>query len=275
MSTVCDVAVEQLRCVAAGRVTLELPRLTIRRGERVAIVGPNGAGKSTLLRCLSGFAAPAAGRVEVLGQALDAGDRGRHELQRLRMAVGQVLQGVHLVQRLSAIENVLIGALGRITGRSAWRGWTRLYCAADIAQAHSALGAVGLADRAHARTDRLSGGERQKVAIARLLMQRPRLILADEPTASLDPAAAREICELLVRAAAGATLITVVHNPSLLPLLCERVIGLRNARVWFDRSVANVDAQTLEALYRPAGETPPWGAPASPATLCAIQHQVS
>jgi phosphonate transport system ATP-binding protein len=266
MKADCDVVIEQLRCAVAGRVTLELPRLSIRRGERVAIVGPNGAGKSTLLRCLSGFTEPVAGRVQVLGLALSAGQSLR-DLRPLRMAIGQVLQGVHLVQRLSAIENVLIGALGRMTGRSAWRGWTRLYGAADVAQAHSALDAVGMTARAHTRTDCLSGGERQKVAIARLLMQRPQLILADEPTASLDPAAAREICELLVRAAAGTTLVTVVHNPALLPLLAERVIGLRQGRLWFDHPVADIDGRTLDALYSPAQKAASADAAALPAML--------
>ncbi|MGB8149132.1 MAG: ATP-binding cassette domain-containing protein, partial [Azonexus sp.] len=100
-----------------------------------------------------------------------------------------------------------------------------------------------------------SGGERQKVAIARLLMQGPRLILADEPTAALDPAAAAEVCHLLRKAAAEATLITVVHNPSLLPLLADRVIGLRQGRIAFDLPIAAVDDEKLVNLYRPdAGE---------------------
>ena len=114
---------------------------------------------------------------------------------------------------------------------------------------------MGLLARARTRADRLSGGEKQKVAIARLLMQRPRLILADEPTAALDPSAAAEVCHLLVRAAREATLITVVHNLALLPLLAERVIGLKQGRIAFDLPLARVDDQELVDLYRPdAGE---------------------
>jgi phosphonate transport system ATP-binding protein len=100
------------------------------------------------------------------------------------------------------------------------------------------------------RTDSLSGGERQKVAIARLLLQRPRLILADEPTAALDPTAAREVCQLITQAAAQSTLISIVHNPALLPLLADRVIGLKNGFMAFDLPVAAVDAACLEALYK-------------------------
>jgi phosphonate transport system ATP-binding protein len=247
MNTAPCISLQSVLCAADGRALLEIGQLTVRHGERIAVVGHNGAGKSTLLRLLSGFTPPAHGQVEVLGrqlgQPLPAG-----ELRALRRELGQVLQGLHLVARLSALDNVLIGSLGRVTG---WRSWTRCFPPPEIARAEAALHAVGLLPRAGMRADRLSGGERQKVAIARLLMQGPRLILADEPTAALDPAAAAEVCHLLRQAAAGATLITVVHNPSLLPLLAERVIGLRQGRIAFDLPIAAVDDEKLVNLYRP------------------------
>ena len=249
-----DLLVENLRCAAPdGRVTLELPRLHVQRGERLAIVGPNGAGKSTLLRCVSGFLRPQSGRVQVLGQEVGKGLPAR-ELRRLRCHVAQVLQGLHLAQRLSVLDNVMVGALGRLHG---WRSWARWHHAGDVAEALRALDAVGLAHKAHERADRLSGGERQKACMARMLMQRPQLILADEPTASLDPSAAREVCQLLRDSAARATLITVVHSTDLLPLLADRVIGLRQGRVQFDEPMASLEPARLEALYRNDAATPP------------------
>ena len=259
MNRAPHVVIENLRCEAAsGRVTLEIARLKIDAGERLAIVGPNGAGKSTLLRCLSGFAAPVAGRVQVLDRVVDVRMAGA-ELRRLRGDVAQVLQGLHLVQRLTVLENVLVGALGRLHG---WRSWARWHRPQDVAEALRAIEAVGLTAKADERTDRLSGGERQKVSIARMLMQRPRLILADEPTASLDPAAAREVCRLLQRGAAQATLVSVVHQPELLPLLADRVIGLRHGRLVFDQPLTGLDPAMLDALY--AADTDSTAQPISP-----------
>lgn len=239
------VTLQALHCAADGRPLLDIEQLAIAQGERIAIVGHNGAGKSTLLRLLSGFMLPNHGQLSVLGrelgQPLAAG-----ELRRLRREVGQVLQGLHLVGRLSALENVLIGSLGRVTG---WRSWTRCFPANEIDRATAALHSVGLLARAATRADKLSGGERQKVAIARLLLQGPRLILADEPTAALDPSAAAEVCQLLVKAAAGATLISVVHNPALLPLLADRVIGLKQGRIAFDLPTVAVDEKKLLNFY--------------------------
>ena len=234
-----------VRCTLGGRTVLDIDRLVVGEGERVAIVGHNGAGKSTLLRVLSGFTRPTAGRVSVLGARLDT-PLPPERLRALRREAGQVLQGLHLVPRLSALENVLIGSLGRVTG---WRSWVRRYPAHEIERAHAALVEVGMLDKASMRTDALSGGERQKVAIARLLVQAPRLILADEPTAALDPAAAQEICRALGTATAGATLVSVVHNTALLPLLAERVIGLRQGRIVFDLPRSQLDAAQLAALY--------------------------
>jgi phosphonate transport system ATP-binding protein len=250
MSQAPDIDIRDLRCEFHGRLTLALPRLTIEGGEHITLIGPNGAGKSTLLRCLAGFATTTGGHLSVLGRPLHKIDH--QALRGLRAEVGVVLQGLHLVQRLSALENVLIGALGRLNGAEAWRSWARIYSPRERAAAFAALHQVGMAGREQERADKLSGGERQKVAIARMLMQRPRLILADEPTAALDPAAALEICELLVRAAKGlnATLISVVHNTALLPMLGDRVIGLRQAGLAFDLPVAAVGETELQTLYR-------------------------
>lgn len=256
-------------CVQVGtKVLLDIASLRINAGERVAVVGHNGAGKSTLLRCLNGFLLPTHGDVLVLGRSV--GTLGAAvALRELRAEVGQLMQGLHLVHRVSALDNVLMGLLG---ARSGWRTWARVYSAQDRADAQAAMLDVGMLHKADVRADHLSGGERQKVAIARMLMQRPKLILADEPTASLDPLAASEICSLLARAAAGATLITVVHNPSLLPLLADRVLGLKNGRLAFDLPVHAVDDLTLTRLYRPdaAAAPDPWASTSPPH---ALNHQ--
>jgi phosphonate transport system ATP-binding protein len=257
------VALEGVRVMAGSRVLLEVPRLHIDEGERVAVVGPNGAGKSTLLKLvgalLPAHQAATEGRMQVLGRVFDP-HRGAPGADRraLRRETGLLMQGLHLVPRLSARENVLIGALGRLQGRDALRSHFRWYPAEQVAEADAALAALGLAERAGTRADRLSGGERQKVALARLQLQRPRLVLADEPTSALDPAATRQVCAALVAAAAGPgqTLVTVVHDLELLPLLATRVIGLAGGRVQWDVPLAAVTPSLLQALYgqRPEAE---------------------
>lgn len=244
-ATTHDIHIRKLAVKAGARTLLRLDELHIGAGERVAIVGHNGAGKSTLLRVLGGLAVPTEGSVSVLGRPLQE-PVSDAALRAWRSEVGQVMQGLHMVSRLSARENVLIGALGRLSG---WRSWSRLYPATLVAEADEALAVVGLEGLGETRTDRLSGGERQKLSIARLRLQRPRLILADEPTANLDPAAAADACRWLCSIAGGATLITVVHQPALLPLLADRVIGLRDGALAFDLPIAQVDAERLQALY--------------------------
>jgi phosphonate transport system ATP-binding protein len=234
--------IQNLEMVIAGRRILKVDSLHIARGEKVAILGRNGAGKSTLLRCLNGFVKPTAGHIVV----------NRHTvfpLRRVRLVraqVGQVLQGLHLVARLSAMENVLVGGLARMPRL---RSWARIFTNEETQRAQAALKAVGMAHLAEKRADKLSGGERQKVAIARMLMQEPELVLADEPTAALDPTAADEVCELLVKATENSTLITVVHNVSLVPLLSQRVIGLKAGEVVLDCASHELTQAQLDHLY--------------------------
>ncbi|MDO9164900.1 MAG: ATP-binding cassette domain-containing protein [Rhodoferax sp.] len=257
------IEIDDLVVRVAERTLLAVPQLRIAQGERVAIVGHNGAGKSTLLRVLAGFVPSAGGSVRVLGRELGPQLRGAR-LRSLRAEIGQVLQGLHLVPRLTARENVLIGALARVPG---WRSWARLYPPNLLAEADTALAAVGLLSRADERADRLSGGERQKLSIARMRLQQARLILADEPTANLDPTAAAEACGWLTEAAAGATLLTVVHQPGLLPLLADRVIGLAHGGVLYDGPVGDATPSLLRSLYETAPtESRPaagWGAKTS------------
>jgi phosphonate transport system ATP-binding protein len=235
----------ELRFDIQGKSILSIDTLSIQHGERIAIVGHNGAGKSTLIKLLTGFMHCSSGSLKVLDREMNT-DLSSNDLRLLRKDIGQVLQGLHLVARLTALDNILIGSLGRLSG---WKSLAGIYPQEEIQRARQALDAVGLNLKADTRTDKLSGGEKQRVAIARMLMQKPRLILADEPTAALDPGAAAEVCELLVNSARDATLITVVHNPTLLPVLAQRVIGLKAGRIIFDVPTAEVNEQRLQLLY--------------------------
>jgi phosphonate transport system ATP-binding protein len=248
------VRLERVIVKLTDRVILDVPQLTIAAGEHVALVGANGSGKSTLLRLLAGFVRLTAGQVQVLGRRFGAESEetlSRAQWRELRTEVGQVMQGLHLVPRLTARENVLIGALPRMRNVPAWRSWTRLYTAQLRTEAHEALASLGIAGLADVRADKLSGGERQKVAIARVMLQRARLILADEPTAALDPTATHEACRALLQAAAGGTLITVLHHRDLVPRLASRVIGIMEGRVAFDMPAPQIDDGRLDALYEP------------------------
>lgn len=254
------VELDAVQVVAADRLLLDVPRLRIDAGERVAIVGPNGAGKSTLLKLIGALVPAWQGRVQVLGRSIgpDPADDQRARLplgatqrRALRRETGLLMQGLHLVPRLSARENVLIGALARLEGAQALRSWCRWYPRDLVTEAGQALATLGLLDLADVRADRLSGGERQKVALARLQLQRPRLVLADEPTSALDPSATSEVCRALTALAseAGSTLLTVVHDLDLLPLLATRVIGMAEGRVCWDLPNSDVTPTLLQDLY--------------------------
>lgn len=244
--------IRNLRVEVGGRMLLGVPALSVCAGERVALIGPNGAGKSSLLKVLGGFLPVTHGQVRVLGHRF--GDTNTPTLPRRqwlqwRAEVGQVMQGLHLVPRLSALDNVVLGALARPGAMPAWRSWLRCYPTALRQEASLALGELGLAHRLHTRADRLSGGERQKVSLARLRLQQPQLILADEPTSALDPAATQQACQALLAVARQATLITVVHDPALLPLLADRVIGIQGGHVAFDVALKELDTDRLRNLY--------------------------
>lgn len=249
-----DVAIQiqDVRVETGGRCLLQVAALSILHGERVALVGPNGAGKSTLLKVVSGFLPVSRGRVTVLGRVFSqVGQPGMTALQwrQLRTEVGQIMQGLHLVPRLTALENVVLGALARPAAMPRWRTWLRLYPEPLRQEARTALSDLGLAHRLHTRADQLSGGERQKASLARLQLQRPRLILADEPTSALDPSATQQACQALLAVAQNATLLTVVHDPALLRQLADRVIGLKDGQVVFDVSIDDLSAALLNDLY--------------------------
>ncbi|WP_137181790.1 phosphonate ABC transporter ATP-binding protein [Roseomonas sp. AR75] len=211
-----------------------------------AIIGPSGTGKSTLIRCINRLVEPTAGEILLHGEDL-AKLRGR-ALRLARRRIGMVFQEYNLVERLSVMENVLSGRLGYVP---LWRAWLRKYPEQDVARAFDLLDAVGLPEQATRRADALSGGQRQRVGIARALMQQPELLLADEPTSSLDPKTAVEVMELLTRltAAAGVPVIVNIHNVDLARRFAQRIIGMSGGAVVFDGPPEALESHHLQQIY--------------------------
>ncbi len=226
---------------------LSIDGLTIEAGERVAVIGPSGAGKSTLLRTIKGYVRPAQGKVEVMGVNLaTAPPKARRRINR---RIGLIYQQFHLARRLTVLQNVLCGRLG-VTNR--WRSLLGRFSADDRRIAWSAICEVGLQDQVHQRGDTLSGGEQQRVAVARTLAQQPMLILADEPVSSVDPAWAEDLLQLItqVQRHHRATLVMSLHQPDLARRFAERIIGLRKGKVVLDSAAAAVTDASLKELYR-------------------------
>lgn len=241
--------------IAASELALRFPNghealrgvtLEITTGEFVGLVGSNGAGKSTLLRALVRLAEPTGGTAYVDG--IDVRGASGRQLRKLRGDVGFVFQHFNLVNRLSVFTNVTHGAIGRTGTR----------CVASVLstsrtreEAMQALDRVGLADLAGRRVDTLSGGQRQRVALARTLMQRPKIILADEPVASLDPAAGRLVMDLLrsVAEERQLTVVAALHQVDLALGYAQRIVGLEDGRVTLDLPVERCTADTLSRVY--------------------------
>jgi phosphonate transport system ATP-binding protein len=210
------------------------------------VIGPSGTGKSTLIRCINRLIDPSTGEILFRGQDL-ARLTGR-ALRLARRRIGMVFQEYNLVDRLSVIENVLCGRLGYV---SVWRAWLRKFAASDIERAFHLLEAVGLVDLARQRADQLSGGQRQRVGIARALMQEPELLLADEPTSSLDPKTAVEIMELIAASAGERSIPVIVniHNVDLGRRFADRVVGMSKGEIVFDGPPDALAASNLSQIY--------------------------
>jgi phosphonate transport system ATP-binding protein len=220
--------------------------LTIAPGELVALVGSSGAGKTTLLQILNATLQPTAGDVIIFDRATkDLSQRSRRSLQR---QIGMINQQFNLVNPLRVIHNVNAGHLGRWPW---WRALFSLFVPLQRSTAIQALNQVGIPEKIDARTDQLSGGQQQRVAIARVLVQDPVVILADEPTASLDPELRQEVMALLCQIARqqGRSLIVSLHDVVLAQQYCDRMIGLRQGQIWFDLPTVDVTSELLAQLY--------------------------
>jgi len=221
--------------------------LRIDPGEVVALLGPSGAGKSTLFRCISRLAEADGGKVLITGQ--DIGALDRRALREQRQSIGLIFQQFNLVGRLTALANVLAGRLGHT---ATWRVVSRRFKHEDRQIALAALDHVRLLERAYQRADSLSGGQQQRVAIARVLAQQSRIVLADEPVASLDPASAENVLEVLrdIARERGIAVLCSLHQTDLARRHADRIVAVRAGRVVLDAPAKSVGLADIDAIYR-------------------------
>ncbi len=250
-----------------GRHALKIDSLQVQPGEMVALIGASGSGKSTLLRHVAGLmladrtrAGGGSGRILVHGAPVQADGRTARGIRRTRAGIGVVFQQFNLVGRLPVLTNVLLGALSRLP---LWRTLTGSFPRAERVRAQQALLRVGIAEIAHQRASTLSGGQQQRAAIARTLVQGARVVLADEPIASLDPESSRRVMETLaeLNQQDGITVLVSLHQVDVAMRYCGRVVALRAGRVVFDGTAATLTPALLADIY--GGEVVPLLAPAA------------
>lgn len=229
-----------------GRRALDAVSFAIRAPQLVGVIGSSGAGKSTLIRCINRLVEPSAGSVKLHGAEITT--LKRTELRQMRRQIGMIFQEYNLVERLTVMQNVLSGRLGYVGLLTALR---YRYPEEDIQMAYALLDRVGLGGFENRRADALSGGQRQRVGIARALMQKPKLLLLDEPTASLDPNTSRQIMDLVsavIREQQMPAIINI-HDVMLAKACCDRIIGMRDGKMVFDGTPAELDRTQLTAIY--------------------------
>ncbi|NSL55643.1 phosphonate ABC transporter ATP-binding protein [Uliginosibacterium aquaticum] len=242
-----ELALENLQLAfAGGGAALHGIDLSVAAGEQLALIGPSGAGKTSLLRCAGTALRPTAGQLRL--DAMEPWALGEGARQHLRSRIGLIHQAPPLPPRQRVVTAVLAGRLGRWP---LWRALLSLLWPQDLPVAQAALARMEVADKLFARCDQLSGGQLQRVGIARVLCQQADLLLADEPVSALDPALARHVLETLCAEARsrGATLLVSLHAVELALACFPRIVGLREGRVLFDKPAAEVSAQDLAELY--------------------------
>jgi phosphonate transport system ATP-binding protein len=220
--------------------------LTVEPGQFVVLLGPSGAGKSTLFRCITGLVRPDAGHVRVLETDMTK-VRGS-AMRAARRSIGLIFQQFNLIGRMSAIGNVLAGRLGHV---STTRAVLRCFTPADRQRALAALDRVGLLEQAYQRADSLSGGQQQRVAIARVLAQESRIVLADEPVSSLDPDSAHNVLGILrdIARERGIGVLCSLHQVTLAHEYADRIVGIRDGHVCVDVPAESFGDQHMTAIY--------------------------
>lgn len=258
---------------ANGKHALRDINISIQKGEMVALIGASGSGKSTLLRHVAGLMladASSESLIEIHGQHVQQRGKLSADIRTVRSQVGFVFQQFNLVDRLSVLTNVLVGLLHRTP---LWRSWLRLFTRAEKLQALEALARVGIADCHPQRASTLSGGQQQRAAIARTLVQGARVVLADEPIASLDPESSRKVMDILARINRedGCTVLVSLHQVDVAIKYCARVVALHQGQVVYDGPSAALTPSLLRELYGVQVEE--LLAPAAPHAAPASLHQ--
>ncbi|WP_426029922.1 phosphonate ABC transporter ATP-binding protein [Caulobacter sp. DWP3-1-3b2] len=252
-----------------SRRALDAVSLDVSRGEMIALIGPSGSGKSTLLRSIDGLQtvdAPLDGKegegvITAFGGPVQAKGRVSDQVRKARVRIGFIAQQFNLVGRLSLFTNVALGSLGRI---GPVRGFFGAWPAETRLAAMAALHRVGVADYAAQRANTLSGGQQQRGAIARALVQKAKIILADEPVASLDPVSARKVMEILrdLNKSDGLTVVVTLHQVDYALRYCDRVVALKAGQKVYDGPTDGLDRAKLIDIYGPEFEDVFWeGAP--------------
>jgi phosphonate ABC transporter, ATP-binding protein len=244
------------------RRALDGVSLDVRKGEMIALIGPSGSGKSTLLRSISALQTiDAGGTITAFGAPVQENGRVAAGVRKVRTRIGMIFQQFNLVGRLTLFANVALGSLGRI---GALQGLLGLWPEETKQSAMAALHRFGLAEYAAQRANTLSGGQQQRGAIARALVQKAKIILADEPVASLDPVSARRVMEILreLNDNDGLTVIVTLHQVDYALRYCDRVVALKSGKVVYDGPPSGLDRPRLVEIYGPEFEDVFWeGAP--------------
>lgn len=220
--------------------------LTIKQGEFVVIIGLSGSGKSTLMRCINRLIEPTAGSIQFNG--IEVTELQGKELRSYRQQIGMVFQQFNIIKRYSVLKNVLAGSLGRTT---VLNSLLNSFAPETVQEAMNCLEIVGIADKALERADSLSGGQQQRVAIARSLMQKPQLILADEPVASLDPATSNAVMQYFekINKEFGVTILCNLHFLSLVRRYASRVIALKQGIIVFEGLPSEINEVWFKQIY--------------------------